>query len=221
MAWGALALCAIVGCNTPRDDKRAAFAVTGAAYAATVDPDSVARVRQDSINRAQPGYVVDSILSPAEAMRRFQEGVVNPGAFEHAELSRDALVERFVRAVETNDSLSLIRSAVHRGEFAHLIYPQSPLAQPSSFQSPDVAWFQLSNGSVQGFRRTLARLGGSTMAVRGYRCPNQPEQLGDLTIWRGCELELREGAALTIKRLFGPIVSQHGRFKFLTLSNDL
>lgn len=214
MAWGALALCVIVGCNAPRDGQ-------GAAYAATIDRDSVARVRQDSINRAQPGYVVDSILSPAEALRRFQDGVVNPGEFEHAEPSRDALVARFIRAVETNDSLSLIRSAVHRGEFAHLIYPQSPFAQSTRYQAPEVAWFQLSNGSVQGFRRTMARHGGSTMSSRGYRCPNPAERLGDLTIWRDCVLERRAGDTHTATRLFGPIVSRNGRYKFLSLANDL
>jgi hypothetical protein len=214
MAWGALALCAIVGCNTPRDGQ-------GAAYAATIDRDSVARVRQDSINRAQPGYVVDSILPPAEALRRFQQDMVNPGEFANAESSRDALVARFITAVETNDSLSLIRSAVHRGEFAHLVYPQSPFAQPSSYQPPDVAWFQLSNGSVQGFRRTMARHGGSMMGFRGYRCPNPPERVGDLTIWRGCLLELRVDGVPSATRLFGPIVSRHGEFKFLSLSNDL
>lgn len=214
MAWGALALCAIVGCTAPRDGQRAA-------YAATIDRDSVARVRQDSINRAQPGYVVDSILPPAEALRRFQQDVANPGEFANAEPSRDALVERFIRAVESNDSLSLIRSAVHRGEFAHLIYPQSPFARSTSYQPPDVAWFQLSNGSVQGFRRTMARHGGSAMGFGGYRCPNQPERLGDLTIWRGCVLEVRVDGVRTATRLFGPIVSRNGRFKFLSLSNDL
>lgn len=214
MAWGALALCAIVGCNSPRDAQ-------GAASPASIDRDSVARVRQDSINRAQPGYVVDSILPPAESLRRFQQDVVNPGEFANAESSRDALVARFITAVETNDSLSLIRSAVHRGEFAHLVYPQSPFAQPSSYQPPDVAWFQLSNGSVQGFRRTMVRHGGSTMGFRGYRCPNQPERVGDLTIWRGCLLELRVDGVPSTTRLFGPIVSRHGKFKFLSLSNDL
>lgn len=214
MAWGALALCAIVGCSPSREPR-------GEAQAATVDGDSVARVRQDSINRAQPGYVVDSILPPDEALRRFQESVVNPGALVHGAASRDALVHQFVRAVEANDSLTLIRSAVHRGEYAHLIYSQSPLAQGATYQPPEVAWVQLSNGSVQGFRRTLARHGGHSLNFASYRCPEAPERHGDLTIWRGCLVELGTGEGRSTTRLFGPIVSRNGHFKFLSLANDL
>ena len=38
----------------------------------SIRADSVARARQDSINRATPGYVIDSLLPPEEEARRFR-----------------------------------------------------------------------------------------------------------------------------------------------------
>jgi hypothetical protein len=39
----------------------------------SIRADSVARARQDSINRATPGYVIDSLLPPEEEARRFRD----------------------------------------------------------------------------------------------------------------------------------------------------
>ena len=89
--------------------------------------DSIARARQDSVNRAQPGYIVDSILPPAEALRRFTADLnPRPNEFSNGAGSRDALVKKWVRSLESNDSLTLIRTALTRPEFAYLVYPTLP-----------------------------------------------------------------------------------------------
>jgi hypothetical protein len=56
--------------------------------------DSVARARQDSINRAQPGYIVDSVLPVEEELRRFREALGGTPATKLANgsESREALV---------------------------------------------------------------------------------------------------------------------------------
>ena len=63
--------------------------------------DSIARARQDSINRALPGYVVDSILPIDEEIRRFAARIGGDPvtSFAHASASREALVRRIVRDV--------------------------------------------------------------------------------------------------------------------------
>ena len=223
MAWGALALCAIVGCS-PTSDHGGGVSVSSLASpasATTVQDDAVTRARLDSVNRAQPGYVIDSILPPDEAMRRFTDGLPRTTAFAYGASSRDALVRQWVHAVERSDSLALIRTAVNRREFAFLVYPSLPLSSPPTYQPPAIAWLQLSNGSVQGFRRTLTRFGGRTLGFAGYRCPRPAERTGDLTVWRGCIVQRisEDGAQDAV--LFGAIVVRDGIFKFLSLANDL
>ena len=60
--------------------------------------DSIALVRQDSINRAQPGYIVDSILPMDEQLRRFRAGLKeSPRALNGTAHSKDSAGAR-VRA---------------------------------------------------------------------------------------------------------------------------
>jgi hypothetical protein len=78
--------------------------------------DSVARARQDSINRATPGYVVDSLLPPEEEARASEP----PPRRQRDGLRRrrresDALVRRFVRSLAASDTSALRRMVVTRG----------------------------------------------------------------------------------------------------------
>lgn len=199
----------------------AAGATTVAASSSPAS-DSTARARQDSINRAQPGYVVDSILPPDDAMRRFTADIANPPSdFAHGAGSRDALVLKWVRALESNDSLTLIRTAISRPEFAFLVYPTSPSSKPPLQQPPDLAWLLLSNASVQGFRRSIGEHGGASLGYLGYACPIAPESQGSNRIWAGCVIRRRDADGDTTEgRLFGPIVEREGYFKFLSLAGD-
>ncbi|HEX4936486.1 MAG TPA: hypothetical protein VFV33_25065 [Gemmatimonadaceae bacterium] len=226
LARRAFVLSAIVACSPSGREASGTRPAAGPARpfpatAATANADSVARARQDAIDRARPGYIVDSILPPDEALRRFTERLPRPATLANGAPSRDALVRRWVRAVERNDSLTLIRSAVNRGEFAYLIYPRSSLAHPPTYQPPDLAWLQLSNGSVQGFRRILQRHGGRSMGFAGYDCPRPAEREGDLTLWRGCLVQIAADGSVRRAALFGSIVERGGVFKFLSLANDL
>src|ERR1700754_1736356 len=71
--------------------------------------DSVARARQDSINRAQPGYVIDSILPVEEELRRFRDAIGGAPvtALSGGSPSRDALARRVVAAVTANDTTEM------------------------------------------------------------------------------------------------------------------
>src|SRR5215471_18682286 len=112
-------------------------------------PDSVALARQaeaelarqDSIVRARPGYIIDSILPVEEEIRRFQATIaVAPSGFANGAPSRKALVARFRQALEQNDTTALTKLVIDRAEFGYLIYPTSPNAKPPYRQAPDLVW---------------------------------------------------------------------------------
>ena len=62
----------------------------------SIRTDSIARARQDSVNRAQPGYVVDSLLPIEEELRRFRAAIGGSPvtALAHGSASREELVRR-------------------------------------------------------------------------------------------------------------------------------
>jgi hypothetical protein len=163
------------------------------------------------------------MLSPEEALRRFQADIPGPPReFVNGADGRDALVHKWVRALEANDSLTLIRTAINRPEFAFLVYPSSPNARPPLYQPPDIAWMLLSSASVSGFRRTLVTYGGKSLHFLGYDCPKPAESQGANRVWANCTVR-RLGTAgdTTVGELFGPIIERHGQFKFLSLANEM
>src|SRR5262245_7079546 len=52
------------------------------------------------------GEVVDSVFPMDVMLSRFREGTTQPAGLEHGEASRDALVARFVQALERSDTLA-------------------------------------------------------------------------------------------------------------------
>jgi hypothetical protein len=193
--------------------------------------DSIARHRQDSIDRAgrdsivasRPGYVVDSILPVKEEIRRFQATIgARPSTLAGGATSRTSLVTRFVRALERADSGALASLVVDKAEFGFLIYPTSPNASPPYRQSPELVWLMRSAANSKAATRLLARFGGQPIQYAGFACPDPATRHGANTIWAGCAVELLSSAGDTIPlRMFGPIVQRDGRFKFLSLTNAL
>ena len=206
--------------RTPHSDAPSTEVVARADSVASAHAD---RARQDSVNRAAPGYVVDSILSPAEELRRFQAGIAaKPESLSHGAASRDALVRKWAQALAAGDSITLIRLAVNRPEFAYLVYPESPLGRPPYRQPPATSWLQLSNASVQGFRRSLNAFSETPLAVISYLCAPAPKRQGANRVWGDCLVShLRASGDTVVQRLFGAIIERDGRFKFLSLGSDL
>ena len=104
-----LALAVVTACS--RDHAAGNTTVVASATSASdsARADSIARARQDSINRTLPGYVVDSILPVEEMLRRFRliVGGTPVTALQNASPSRDALIKRFMTAVAAADSSAL------------------------------------------------------------------------------------------------------------------
>ena len=189
----------------------------------SIRADSAARARQDSVNRATPGYVIDSVLPPGEALRRFRAEY--PGdsatAFTGGAQSRDALVRRLIRALAAADTNDLRKMAVTPREFADLYYPGSPYASGPYHQPVSFAWEMIQNPSDVGFRKLL-RAAGHPMSFGSQRCETKVQHAGTGVRYTGCLVRIVDARGDTVtKRLFGSIVSYQGAFKFLSFTNDM
>ncbi len=185
--------------------------------------DSAARAQQDSINRTLPGYVIDSILPVEEMLRRFRAKIGGGpvAAFQRGSRSRDALVQRFVKAVVANDSVSLRAMQVNASEFAYLIYPESPNTKPPYTQDPALVWRSIQNPSESGFIRLVRRAGGVPVRLAGYECDPNAVRQGMNGFWANCRLRLvGAGGDTSTHRFFGTIVERGGQFKFMSYKNE-
>jgi len=211
----ALASSTTTACYGPAD--------AASSHADSVRTDSIARARQDSINRTLPGYVVDSARPIPEEIRRFAARVGgNPASsFAHASASREALIRRVVRGVSNADSADLAAAAITPREFIDLVYPSSPYTHPPYEQPPDLVWMQIANPSAAGYRRLLARRGGQPFAYVSHSCAGKAAHQGPNTLFLDCLITVRDESKAQIKqRWFGTIVERGGRFKILSYRNQ-
>ena len=221
--------CALLACGKANeatkgvDETNTAIALRAAVSKDSVLKDSVARARQDSINRILPGYVVDSILPVEEQLRRFRAtiGGETMSALLHGSPSRDALVQRFMRALVAGDSAELRAMLVSPREFADLVYPESPNIKPPYQQDPALVWRTIQNPSESGFIRLVRRAGGVPAKLKSYACDATPVRQGENTLWSNCRLTLvGEQGDKSTHRFFGSIVERGGQFKFMSYKNE-
>jgi len=203
----------------------ACFGPADAASARTdsLRADSIARARQDSINRTLPGYIVDSARPIPEEIRRFSARVGGDSisVFAHASASREALIRRVVRDVARADSTDVSAAAITPREFIDLVYPASPYTHPPYEQPPDLVWMQIANPSAAGYRRLLARLGGQAFVYVSHGCAGKTERQGPNTLYVDCFITVRDPSRAEIKqRWFGSIIERNGRFKILSYRNQ-
>lgn len=215
--WGRLATAAlllqaaVVACA-----RYEASASTDSAHA-----DSVARARQDSINRAQPGYIVDSIFPIEEEIRRFNAGLERPAALEGGATSRSELVRLFAAALRRSDTARLRHLLVSRAEFGHFVFPESPFTRPPYKTKPIVIWTQLVSESTSGLERLLKNVAGDSARISRLECDEPPERQGANRYWRNCTVSLQSAnRSATRIHLFGHIMERGGRFKFVSYSTD-
>lgn len=185
--------------------------------------DSIYRARQDSINRASPGYVVDSILPVEEEVRRFRNAVGGRPvtAFAGGSRSREALVRRFMKALAADDSANLREMVLTAREFADLVYPESPYTRAPYRQSPALMWNQIQNPSESGFTRLVRRLGNQPLQYLDHKCDANADRQGRNLIWTNCSVRLTgPNGDTTSHRLFGSIIQRDGKFKIVSYSNE-
>jgi len=171
---------------------------------------------------ARPQYV-DSARTIEEELRRFRATLTEePTALEHGERSRDALIRRFVRALETSDTAALLALHLTRAEFAYLYYPFTQYTRPPYELSPALLWFLIEQNSEKGLVRLLRRYGGRPLGYVGYLCEQAPQLEGANHLWHECRIRRKVASGELIEeRLFGSIMERDGRYKFVSYANDL
>jgi hypothetical protein len=168
------------------------------------------------------GGVVDSILPIAEQLRRFRDALPPTDTLLHASPSRDALVERWARAIGGNDTTDLNAMIMDRAEFAWLYYPDSPMSQPPYEAPPALLWGQLLASSNKGATQLVNRFGGSAVTATRLRCVTPPDTQGVNVLRSKCEVRLSAPGKPSVEGvLFGTILERAGRFKFVGLSGGL
>jgi len=179
--------------------------------------DSIRRAVQDSINRAQPGYVVDSLFPIEEELRRFNAGLERPTSLSGGGASRMDLVDRFVRALVAGDTRTLRSLLISRAEFGYFVFPESPYSRPPYKTKPGLIWMQLTSNSERGMVRMLDRLAHRRVYVSDLRCAAQVEREGSNRYWRDCTMLVNAGSGVSKRlQLFGKIIERDGRAKFVS-----
>lgn len=180
-------------------------------------PEAPAEVEADTIRT-----IVDSIFPIQEELRRFRDalGGEAPTGLSGGASSRDALVDRFVTALEAADTATFQDLLLTRAEFAWLYYPHTRFTAPPYELAPGLLWFQMENGTSRGFHRMMLRMGGRPAHVAGYACPQEPLVEGPNRVWEECVLHLAPpGGEARDFRLFGSILERDGIFKFVSYTN--
>lgn len=176
------------------------------------------RPAADTASERPPGYVVDSIHSPEEALRRFREGVDTVRQLDGPPSQRQ-LIEAFRRAATRNDTAALRALALSRAEFAYLVYPESRLSRPPYRQPPEIAWRLLSQASEGGLRKLLER--APMMMLLDGTCPDSVQVEGRMRTTSGCTIRVQTPDTVRDVRLFGRIVELGGRWKIVGFDGDL
>jgi hypothetical protein len=168
----------------------------------------------------QEGIVVDSIFPMPEMMSRFQAAVPRRPADlgDDAPRSRSELVDRFVEAVQDSSAEALAALRLDVSEFAFLYFPSSRFARPPLAQPPQTSWLLVEQNGMKGEARLLRRFGGRPLAVRETVCEYEPAIEGENRLWERCSLVLGDGSSM---RLFGSIIERDGRYRFVSIANQL
>ena len=168
-----------------------------------------------------PGTIIDSILPPGEALRRFQSDLPVVTELADAPRGRDKLVSEFIKALERTDTAALARLRVSKSEYAFLYYPTSVYSHKPYELAPDIAWLLSEQNSQKGAIRVLRRLGGRNLRFDGYACGASAREQENV-YWRDCQVRYVDPASSVpvTRQLFGAIMQRGDRYKFLSYAND-
>ena len=197
---------------------RAALIATAVLLAAACNRDRPAAATAAATDSASPTpQHVDSVVPREVAIERFRQGTQPVTSFTGGAKSRDALVQAWVKAIETADTAALRRMLVSRDEFAWLYYPTASQGLPPYDLSPSLLWFMTDGQTAKGLRRLLEERAGKPMHFAGYSCDPKSTAEGENTVWGPCEIQqLRAPGDTVQERLFGLLVERGGEWKFLS-----
>ncbi len=142
--------------------------------------------------RSIPGYVVDSIFPPPEALRRWKGelGGEGPTALTSGAPSVRSLFDGYVRALASGDSVGWDSLAVTAREFAWLYYSDGPEAKEGVM--PKVVWELMGQRGAAGLGRARAAVAqGGTGTVVDVACGPTDLAIGTGRLRGPCRVVLR------------------------------
>jgi hypothetical protein len=183
--------------------------------------DGVLIASQDSM-RKTPGYVIDSVFSPEENLRRFQATVVGapPTALSGGERSTDAVLRRYWALLSTTDTLAMTPLIVSRGEYAFLYFPES--AEGPAGMPPHIGWELLLAQTGRGLTRSLAAAAREQSApVAATVCSDVPRRAGRNTIYGPCGVVIDRAGVRDTIWIVKTLIERGGVHKLMGLQNEL
>ena len=166
--------------------------------------------------------VMDSVVPRDVALQQFRKCCARVDSLSGGASSRHALIQRFVRSIETRDTASLRALLLNRDEFAWVYYETAPQGLPPYNLSPALMWFLLEGNSGKGLGRALSEYGGHAFGYVDHVCDSSVVHEGANTIVGPCTVRRVASSGDTVAvRLFGLLLQRGGRWKFTTYANKL
>jgi hypothetical protein len=182
--------------------------------------DGVLIPSRDSLLKT-PGYVVDSLFTPEEDLRRFRATVAGPAPTRLAggERSTDELLRRYWTLLTLRDTLAMTPLVVSRGEYAYLYFPFS--REAAAGLPPAAGWELILAQSGRGLTRALQQAAREPAAVLGTLCSDQPLIVGGGRLYGPCGVIVRRSRGVDTLWLAKSLLVRDGVHKFLGLQNEL
>ena len=176
----------------------------------------------DSLRRI-PGYVVDSIFPPAEALIRFRTASSQSPAtsLSGGETSITKLFTGYVAALHARDSIAVLRFALTRAEYAWLYYDGSP--EQKSGLVPEAAWALMESRSNVGLGRAASHVASLADArVLSASCGQAATPLPTSELLGPCFVVLASPDGNSTRLLLArTVMRRNGRVKLVSFANGL
>ncbi len=175
--------------------------------------------------RKTPGYIIDSILPPAEALRRLQQEVMDPipTRLTGGGDSRAALIRAYWAALQRTDTTLIRTLVVSKAEFAYLYFPES--APFASGMQPLPAWVLYEAQSGRGLTAASSRAREATTGraeLRDVTCQAGGRSEGASETSGPCGVVVRWPDQRTDTLwIASTVIRRDGRYKLLGLDNAL
>lgn len=125
---------------------------------------------------------------------------------------------RFVTAAQERDTVAIQRIHISRAEFAYLVYPTHPQAQPPYSLPPEVMWMMTESASAKALEKIVATVGKRGAYIQDVVCEGVTSQ-GQNRLHSGCVAIAGEpGRGEELRIPLGLVVERDSQFKFASFA---